>query len=44
MLAIAARAGHRISFGRFVRYGATVSAVTLAVSAGYVYLRYFLLG
>ena len=43
VLAIAARHGHTVSFARFVRYGAAVTAVTIALSAGYVYLRYFAL-
>ena len=43
ILAIAARHGHRISFGQFVRYGALTTAITIAVSSGYLWLRYFAL-
>ncbi|HET7385594.1 MAG TPA: ArsB/NhaD family transporter [Nocardioidaceae bacterium] len=41
VLAVAARHGHVISFGHFVRYGVVVTTVTIAVSAAYLYLRYF---
>ncbi len=40
---IAARNGTPISFWRFTRYGLVVAAATLAVSTGYVWLRYFAL-
>ena len=43
ILAIAAKAGQRVSFGQFVRYGSIVTAVTVALSGGYVWLRYFAL-
>lgn len=43
VLGIAERGGHRISFWRFTRYGALVAAVTIAVAASYVWLRYFVL-
>ncbi|MEO9137553.1 MAG: ArsB/NhaD family transporter [Jatrophihabitans sp.] len=43
VLAIAARNGYTISFGRFVKYGLVVSVVTIGVSALYVYLRYFVI-
>lgn len=43
ILAIAARHGHHISFGRFVRYGMLTVASTIAISIGYVWLRYFVL-
>jgi Na+/H+ antiporter NhaD/arsenite permease-like protein len=40
---IAARNGTPISFWRFTRYGLVIAAATLAVSTGYVWLRYFAL-
>ena len=43
VLAITARHGHHISFGKFTRYGITVTVLTLALSAVYIYARYFLL-
>jgi len=44
MAGIAARAGHPIRFLQFARYGLPVAAVTIAMSAGYIWLRYFTLG
>ncbi len=44
VLGIAERAGRPISFWRFTRYGLVVTAATVAVSAGYVWLRYFAFG
>ena len=41
VLGTADRAGHHISFGHFFRYGAPVTAMSLAVSALYLWLRYF---
>lgn len=41
MLGIAAREGHPISFWQFTRKGAIVTALTIAVSAPYLWLRYF---
>lgn len=41
MLGIAARNGHRISFWEFTKYGLVTTAVTVAVSVGYVLLRYY---
>jgi Na+/H+ antiporter NhaD/arsenite permease-like protein len=41
VLGIAHRSGHHISFWQFTRYGLIVTAVTIAVSAAYVWLRYF---
>lgn len=43
ILAIAAKAGCRISFGQFAKYGSLVAAVTIALSMAYVWLRYFVL-
>ncbi|WP_433680351.1 SLC13 family permease [Nocardia sp. CA-119907] len=41
MLGIAARAGAPISFWEFTRKGAVVTALTIAVAAPYLWLRYF---
>ncbi|MDX8147405.1 ArsB/NhaD family transporter [Lentzea sp. BCCO 10_0061] len=40
-LGIAARAGHKISFWQFTRYGIVVTLVSTAMAWGYVWLRYF---
>jgi Na+/H+ antiporter NhaD/arsenite permease-like protein len=40
---IAARNGVPIGFWRFTRYGLVITATTLAISTGYVWLRYFAL-
>ncbi len=37
---MAAREGHPISFGQFLRYGAIVVITSLVISTGYVWLRY----
>lgn len=39
---ISGRSGYKISFMEFTRYGMIVMVITLAVSSGYVYLRYLL--
>ncbi|WP_280391938.1 ArsB/NhaD family transporter [Nocardia brasiliensis] len=44
MLGIAARAGAPISFWEFTRKGAAVTAITIAVAAPYLWLRYFVFG
>lgn len=44
MLGIAAREGHPISFWEFTRKGAIVTALTIAVAAPYIWLRYFTFG
>ena len=44
VLGIAERAGHRISFWRFTKYGLVVALVTILLSVPYVWLRYFVLG
>ncbi|OSC37462.1 ArsB/NhaD family transporter [Mycobacterium decipiens] len=44
MLGIARRAGTPISFWEFTRKGIVVTAVSLALAAVYVWLRYFVLG
>lgn len=40
---IAARNGVPIGFWRFTRYGLVITAVTLAIATGYLWLRYFVL-
>ncbi len=44
MLGIARRAGNPISFWEFTRKGVVVTAVSVALSALYLWLRYFVLG
>ncbi len=44
VLGIAERAGHRISFWRFTKYGLVVTVITVALAVPYVWLRYFVLG
>ena len=41
ILGLAERAGHRISFWQFTRYGLIVTAVTIALAVPYLWLRYF---
>jgi Na+/H+ antiporter NhaD/arsenite permease-like protein len=41
---IADREGHPIGFWHFTRKGAVVTALTVAVSAPYLWLRYFVFG
>ena len=43
VLGIAERAGQRISFWEFTRYGLIVTAITIAISTPYLWLRYFAL-
>jgi Na+/H+ antiporter NhaD/arsenite permease-like protein len=43
MLGVAERSGYRIRFIEFARYGVVVTAVTLAVSSVYLWVRYFLI-
>jgi Na+/H+ antiporter NhaD/arsenite permease-like protein len=43
VVGLARRAGHPITFGEFFKYGATVTAMSLVVSAVYLWVRYFLL-
>ena len=43
ILGLSERAGHRISFLQFTKYGALVALVTLAISMPYLRLRYFVL-
>jgi Na+/H+ antiporter NhaD/arsenite permease-like protein len=42
-LGVAERAGFKIRFGAFVRYGLPVTLVTVALSGVYLWLRYFVL-
>lgn len=44
VIGIAARQGYPISFWRFTRYGLVVTAITVAISWPYLWIRYFLLG
>jgi Na+/H+ antiporter NhaD/arsenite permease-like protein len=44
MIGIARGAGHPISFWEFTRKGTLVTAVSIALSAVYLWLRYFVLG
>jgi Na+/H+ antiporter NhaD/arsenite permease-like protein len=37
---LAARDGHPITFGQFLRYGSVVTVVSLVISTAYVWLRY----
>ena len=43
VLGLAEKAGHRISFWEFTKYGLVVAFVTIALSTPYVLLRYFVL-
>jgi Na+/H+ antiporter NhaD/arsenite permease-like protein len=43
VLGLAERAGRRISFWEFTRYGLVVAAVTVAICTPYLWLRYFVL-
>jgi Na+/H+ antiporter NhaD/arsenite permease-like protein len=44
ILGLSERAGYRISFLQFTKYGALVALVTLAISMPYLWLRYFVFG
>ena len=41
VLGVAERSGHPIRFARFFRYGAPVSALSIALALAYLWLRYF---
>jgi Na+/H+ antiporter NhaD/arsenite permease-like protein len=41
VLGIAERAGHRISFWQFTRYGLLVTVISVALAVPYLYLRFF---
>lgn len=44
VLGMAEKAGHRISFLRFVAYGAPVTVITVFIAMIYVWLRYYVFG
>lgn len=44
MLGIARRADHPISFWEFTRKGVVVTAMSVALSAVYLWVRYFVIG
>ena len=44
VVGLAERAGHRISFMRFVLYGAPIMFLTVFISMIYVWLRYYVIG
>ncbi|MBI1376030.1 MAG: hypothetical protein GC157_00880 [Frankiales bacterium] len=44
VLAVAARAGHRIGFWQFTRYGLVVTAVTVGIAWVWLWLRFFAFG
>ncbi|HML55865.1 MAG TPA: ArsB/NhaD family transporter [Solidesulfovibrio magneticus] len=44
VVGLSEKAGHKITFARFLKYGAPVTLGTIAVSMGYIYLRYYVLG
>lgn len=43
VLGLAERAGQRISFWEFTKYGLVVTLVTVALCTPYLWLRYFVL-
>ena len=43
VLGLAERAGQRITFWQFTRYGILVTLVTVGLAVPYLWLRYFLL-
>jgi Na+/H+ antiporter NhaD/arsenite permease-like protein len=43
VIGIAARAGHPIRFMEFLKYGATVAAISVLISGIYLWIRYFVL-
>jgi Na+/H+ antiporter NhaD/arsenite permease-like protein len=43
ILGLAERAGHRISFWGFTKYGLVVTAITIALCVPYLWLRYFVM-
>jgi Na+/H+ antiporter NhaD/arsenite permease-like protein len=42
VLGIAERAGYKVTFFQFMRYGALITIISLAVATGYLWLRYLL--
>jgi Na+/H+ antiporter NhaD/arsenite permease-like protein len=43
VVGLSAKAGHKITFGRFFKYGAPVTLLTIILSMLYIYLRYYVL-
>jgi Na+/H+ antiporter NhaD/arsenite permease-like protein len=43
VIGIAQRSGNPVSFWDFTRRGAVVTAISFAISLGYLWLRYFVL-
>jgi len=43
VVGIAERAGHKISFMKFVKYGVPITVITIIISMIYVWLRYYIL-
>jgi Na+/H+ antiporter NhaD/arsenite permease-like protein len=41
VVGIAGRAGHPIRFAEFLKYGAVVTAISVAIAGAYLWLRYF---
>jgi Na+/H+ antiporter NhaD/arsenite permease-like protein len=41
VVGIAGRAGHPIRFAEFLKYGVVVTAISIGISAAYLWLRYF---
>ncbi|MDI6817313.1 MAG: hypothetical protein QME41_09030, partial [Actinomycetota bacterium] len=44
VVGMAEKAGHKISFAKFMLYGMPIMILTVAVSMIYVWLRYYVLG
>ncbi|KHK02585.1 SLC13 family permease [Desulfovibrio sp. TomC] len=44
VVGLSEKSGHKITFGRFFKYGAPVTLGTIIISMGYIYLRYYVLG
>ncbi|MHC1712420.1 MAG: SLC13 family permease [Solidesulfovibrio sp.] len=44
VVGLSEKAGYKITFGRFFKYGAPVTLMTIFISMLYIYLRYYVLG
>jgi Na+/H+ antiporter NhaD/arsenite permease-like protein len=44
VVGLSEKAGHKISFARFLKYGAPVTLMTIFLAMLYIYLRYYVLG
>ena len=44
VVGMAEKAGHKITFARFLKYGVPVTLLTVFLSMVYIYLRYYVLG